>query len=42
MPADVEIVTADASDASQATNVAKGANVIYQALNTRYHQGHRY
>ncbi|EIL98351.1 NAD-dependent dehydratase [Rhodanobacter thiooxydans] len=37
MPADVEIVKADASDPVQAREAAKGAGVVYQALNPPYH-----
>ncbi len=37
MPADVEVVKADASDPSQAREAAKGASVVYQALNPPYH-----
>jgi nucleoside-diphosphate-sugar epimerase len=37
MPADVEVVSvADASDPAQATEAARGASVIYQALNPEY------
>jgi nucleoside-diphosphate-sugar epimerase len=42
MPLDVEIVKADASDTAQAINAAKGASVVYQALNPEYHQWHQY
>jgi nucleoside-diphosphate-sugar epimerase len=42
MPADVEIVSADASDPIQAIEAAKGAAVIYQALNPPYHQWHEF
>ena len=38
MPADVEIIAADASDPAQAIAAAKGATVIYQALNPAYHK----
>jgi nucleoside-diphosphate-sugar epimerase len=38
MPPGVEIVSADASDAQQASAAAQGATVIYQALNPPYHQ----
>jgi nucleoside-diphosphate-sugar epimerase len=38
MPAGVEIVAADASDAEQAKAAAQGAEVVYQALNPPYHQ----
>lgn len=37
MPANVEIVKADASDPVQARKAAKGAGVVYQALNPPYH-----
>lgn len=37
MPADVEIVEGDASDPEQAREAARGASVIYQALNPPYH-----
>lgn len=44
MPADVEIVSADASDPQQAiaaaAGAAAGAAVIYQALNPPYHRWH--
>ena len=36
MPADVEIVAADVSDARQAADAARGAAVVYQALNPPY------
>ena len=42
MPEDVEIVAADASDAAEAIAAAKGAAVVYQALNPPYHQWHEY
>jgi nucleoside-diphosphate-sugar epimerase len=38
MPADVEIVAADASDIAQATAAAARAAVVYQALNPPYDQ----
>jgi nucleoside-diphosphate-sugar epimerase len=38
MPADVEVVSADASDPAQATKAAEGATVVYQALNPPYQQ----
>jgi nucleoside-diphosphate-sugar epimerase len=38
MPAEVEVVAADAADAVQATAAAAGASVVYQALNPPYHQ----
>lgn len=37
MPADVEVVMADASDPAQAREAAKGASVVYQALCPPYH-----
>jgi nucleoside-diphosphate-sugar epimerase len=37
MPADVEMFKADASDPAQAREAAKGASVVYQALNPPYH-----
>ncbi len=40
MPDDVEVVAADASDPAQAIDAAKGAAVVYQALNPPYHQWH--
>jgi nucleoside-diphosphate-sugar epimerase len=42
MPEDVEIAGADASDATEAIAVAKGAAVVYQALNPPYHQWHEH
>lgn len=36
LPADVDIVAADASDPAQATEAARGADVVYQALNPPY------
>jgi nucleoside-diphosphate-sugar epimerase len=36
MPADVEILAADASDVRQATEAVRGASVLYQALNPPY------
>jgi len=36
MPEDVEIVAADASDVRQAIEAARGAAVVYQALNPAY------
>ena len=42
MSADVEIFAADVSDHAQAIEAAKGATVIYQALNPEYHQWHEY
>jgi nucleoside-diphosphate-sugar epimerase len=38
MPADVEMFKADASDPAQAREAAKGAIVVYQALNPPYHR----
>lgn len=40
MPADVEIIAADVSSAQQAIDAAKGARVVYQALNPPYHKWH--
>ncbi|MBK6489191.1 MAG: NAD-dependent epimerase/dehydratase family protein [Gemmatimonadetes bacterium] len=37
MPADVEMMRADAADSAQARDCAKGASVVYQALNPPYH-----
>jgi nucleoside-diphosphate-sugar epimerase len=37
MPADVEMVRADASNPAQTRNASKGASVVYQALNPPYH-----
>jgi len=42
MPDDVEIVTADAACPGQAIDAAKGATVIYQALNPPYHLWKKY
>ncbi|MCC6209006.1 MAG: NAD(P)H-binding protein [Gammaproteobacteria bacterium] len=42
MPADVEVVAADVSIARQATEVARGASVVYQALNPPYHKWHEF
>ena len=42
MPADVEMFATDVSDHAQAIEAAKGATVIYQALNPEYHQWHEY
>ncbi|MEO7939767.1 MAG: NAD-dependent epimerase/dehydratase family protein, partial [Burkholderiaceae bacterium] len=36
MPAEVEVVKADASDPAQAREAARGASVVYQALNPPY------
>ena len=38
MPDGVEVVAADASDPEQALTAARGAGVVYQALNPRYHR----
>ena len=38
MPADVEMVEADATDPAQAARAAEGASVVYQALNPPYHR----
>ena len=40
MPRGVEIVSADVTDNQQAIEAAKGASVVYQALNPPYHQWH--
>jgi nucleoside-diphosphate-sugar epimerase len=42
MPAEVEIIAADASDPGQAIDAAQGASVVYQALNPPYHQWHKF
>ena len=42
MPADVEMVKADAADPTQASAAAKGASVVYQALNPPYHLWHEF
>jgi nucleoside-diphosphate-sugar epimerase len=42
MPAEVEMVAADASDAVEAKAAAQGAAVVYQALNPPYHQWHQF
>jgi nucleoside-diphosphate-sugar epimerase len=42
MPSDVEIVVADASNTAEAIAAAKGAAVLYQALNPPYHQWDEY
>ena len=42
MPAQVEVVKAEASVALQAREAAKGASVVYQALNPPYHQWHEF
>ena len=42
MPEDVEMVAADVSVPAQAIQAAKGASVVYQALNPEYHQWHKY
>ena len=38
LPADVDVVAADASDPSQAAEAARGAAAVYQALNPPYHR----
>ena len=38
MPAEVEMVSADLSDATSAREAADGAAVLYQALNPPYHR----
>jgi nucleoside-diphosphate-sugar epimerase len=40
MPAEAEVVAADASDAGQATSAAAGAGVVYQAMNPAYDKWH--
>lgn len=40
MPEDVEVRAADAANAGEAVAAAKGAAVVYQALNPPYHQWH--
>jgi nucleoside-diphosphate-sugar epimerase len=40
VPESVEVVAAELSDESQAVRAAKGASVVYQALNPPYHQWH--
>ena len=40
MPAEVDIVAADASDVRQAVEAARGAAVVYQALNPPYDKWH--
>ncbi len=42
MPADAEIVAADVTDLSAAKDAARGASVVYQALNPEYHQWHEF
>ncbi len=42
MPDDVDIVAADVTDLEQAIYAAKGAAVVYQALNPPYHLWHQY
>jgi nucleoside-diphosphate-sugar epimerase len=42
LPIDVELVVADAADPNQAVNAARGASVIYQALNPAYHLWQQY
>lgn len=41
MPADVEMVAADVFDTAQAKAAARGATVVYQALNPPYHEWHQ-
>lgn len=38
MPADAEVVAADASNLQQAVEAARGADAVYQALNPPYHK----
>ncbi len=40
MPTDVEMVKADVTDPTQSRAAAKGASVVYQALNPPYHLWH--
>jgi nucleoside-diphosphate-sugar epimerase len=40
LPAAVELVTADASDAAQAVHAVEGAGVVYQAMNPPYDRWH--
>jgi nucleoside-diphosphate-sugar epimerase len=40
LPADVEALAADASDPRQAADAARGASVVYQALNPPYQKWH--
>ena len=40
LPEDVELVSADVSDSSTAREAARGASVLYQALNPPYHRWH--
>lgn len=40
MPAEVEMAAADVTDARQAEAAARGATVVYQALNPPYHRWH--
>ncbi len=40
LPADVEMVKADVADPTQSRAAAKGASVVYQALNPPYHRWH--
>lgn len=42
MPSDVEVVAADASNPAEAMAAARGAGVVYQALNPPYHRWHEY
>ncbi|MBW1996947.1 MAG: hypothetical protein JRJ29_03165 [Deltaproteobacteria bacterium] len=42
MPDQVKVVAADASDPAQAIGAARGAAVIYQALNPPYHLWHKH
>lgn len=41
MPADVEVIAADVSNAQRAIDAAKGARVVYQALNPPYDKWHQ-
>lgn len=42
MSAEVQMYTADVSDATQAVAAAEGATTVYQALNPEYHQWHEF
>ena len=42
MPADVQMVKADAADPTQARVATNGASAVYQALNPPYHLWHEF
>jgi len=42
LPPEVELTSADITDASSARRIAEGATTIYQALNPEYHQWHEF